>query len=69
MAGKARLLEHTLYQALISDENSDDNSDLRAQFETFKGVLIHDLTPADFADIYAQTLAYGMFAPVCMMTP
>ena len=62
MAGKARLLEHTLYQALISDENSDDNSDLRAQFETFKGVLIHDLTPADFADIYAQTLAYGMFA-------
>ncbi|GAB3242779.1 type ISP restriction/modification enzyme [Psychrobacter pacificensis] len=62
MAGKARLLEHTLYQALISDEHSDDNSDLRAQFETFKGVLIHDLTPADFADIYAQTLAYGMFA-------
>ncbi len=62
MAGKARLLEHTLYQALTSDENSDDNSDLRAQFETFKGVLIHDLTPADFADIYAQTLAYGMFA-------
>ena len=62
MAGKARLLEHTLYQALISDENSDDNSDLRAQFETFKGVLIHDLTPSDFADIYAQTLAYGMFA-------
>jgi predicted helicase len=62
MAGKARLLEHTLYQSLISDEKSDDNSDLRAQFETFKGVLIHDLTPADFADIYAQTLAYGMFA-------
>ena len=62
MAGKARLLEHTLYQALISDENSDDNSDLRDQFETFKAVLIHDLTPADFADIYAQTLAYGMFA-------
>lgn len=62
MAGKARLLEHTLYQALISDENSDDNSDLRAQFNTFKSVLIHDLTPSDFADIYAQTLAYGMFA-------
>ena len=62
MAGKARLLENTLYQALMSDENSDDNSDLRAQFDTFKAVLIHDLTPADFADIYAQTLAYGMFA-------
>lgn len=62
MAGKARLLENTLYLALTSDEKSDENSDLRDQFETFKAVLIHDLTPADFADIYAQTLAYGMFA-------
>lgn len=62
MAGKARLLENTLYQALMSDENSDDNSDLRDQFNIFKSVLIHDLTPKGFADIYAQTLAYGMFA-------
>lgn len=23
----------------------------------------HDLKPAEFADIYAQTLAYGMFDP------
>lgn len=62
MAGKARLLENTLYHALTSDEKTDENSDLRHQFETFKTVLIHDLTPIDFADIYAQTLAYGMFA-------
>ena len=62
MAGKARLLEHTLYQALTSDEESNANTDLRDQFNTFKTVLIHDLTPTDFADIYAQTLAYGMFA-------
>ena len=62
MAGKARLLENILYHALTSDEESDDNSDLRVQFNTFKSVLIHDLTPSDFADIYAQTLAYGMFA-------
>jgi len=62
MAGKARLLENTLYQALTSDEDSNANTDLREQFNTFKTVLIHDLTPTDFADIYAQTLAYGMFA-------
>lgn len=62
MAGKARLLENILHQALTSDEGSDDNSDLRDQFNTFKNVLIHDLTPKAFADIYAQTLAYGMFA-------
>lgn len=62
MAGKARLLENTLYNAVTSDEESGSNSDLREQYETFKSVLIHDLTPSDFADIYAQTLAYGMFA-------
>ena len=62
MAGKARLLENTLYKALMSDEASNANTELRDQFNTFKSVLIHDLTPTDFADIYAQTLAYGMFA-------
>lgn len=62
MAGKARLLENILYNAVTSDEDTDSNSDLRDQYQTFKSVLIHDLTPSAFADIYAQTLAYGMFA-------
>ena len=62
MAGKARLLENTLYNAVISDEDTGSNTDLREQYQTFKSVLIHDLTPSEFADIYAQTLAYGMFA-------
>ena len=38
------------------------SSDLKAQYENFKNILIHDLSPRGFADIYAQTLAYGMFA-------
>jgi len=28
----------------------------------FKDILIHDITPKGFADVYAQTIAYGMFA-------
>src|SRR5690606_21416539 len=28
----------------------------------FKQILIHDITPQGFADVYAQTIAYGMFA-------
>jgi hypothetical protein len=28
----------------------------------FKANLIHDITPKGFADVYAQTIAYGMFA-------
>jgi predicted helicase len=62
MAAKARLLENILENAITSDEERDENTNLQAQYETFKNLLIHDLTPQGFADIYAQTLAYGMFA-------
>ncbi|APC92020.1 MULTISPECIES: type ISP restriction/modification enzyme [Francisella] len=62
MAGKARLLQNTLETALTKDIGNGDSSDLKAQYETFKNILIHDLSPRGFADIYAQTLAYGMFA-------
>lgn len=62
MAGKAKLLENIIVNAVTSDEESEQNSELINQYKTFKDVLIHDLTPAGFADIYAQTLAYGMFA-------
>jgi hypothetical protein len=62
MAGKARLLQITLQRAVTSDEESQANTSLKGQYESFKQVLIHDLKPKEFADIYAQTLAYGMFA-------
>jgi predicted helicase len=62
MAAKARLLETILEKAVTSDEETQDNSALQQQYQTFKNILIHDLTPSGFADIYAQTLAYGMFA-------
>lgn len=62
MAAKARLLENILENAITSDEKTADNTALKQQYETFKQILIHDLTPQGFSDIYAQTLAYGMFA-------
>jgi predicted helicase len=62
MAAKARLLENILEAAITSDEENEENTALKQQYETFKDILIHDLTPKGFADIYAQTLAYGMFA-------
>lgn len=62
MANKARLLQNILENAITSDEKTQDNSSLKDQYETFKEILIHDLNPKGFADIYAQTLAYGMFA-------
>ncbi|UAM96845.1 DNA methyltransferase [Polaribacter litorisediminis] len=62
MAGKARLLQNILENAITSDEISRENTSLKGQYDTFKQILIHDLKPKGFADIYAQTLAYGMFA-------
>ncbi|SHF75341.1 N-6 DNA Methylase [Salegentibacter echinorum] len=62
MAAKARLLQNILENAITSDEKTQENTSLQGQFKTFKEILIHDLTPKGFADIYAQTLAYGMFA-------
>lgn len=62
MAGKARLLADIISNALVSDENNSRNSSLKEQMEAFKTILTHDITPSAFADVYAQTIAYGMFA-------
>jgi len=62
MAGKARLLSDIIGKALLSDEVKQEDSTLKEQMLAFKEILIHDITPKGFADVYAQTIAYGMFA-------
>jgi predicted helicase len=62
MANKARMLAEIIEKALISDEVNYENSTLKDQMTAFKQILIHDITPKGFADVYAQTIAYGMFA-------
>ena len=62
MAGKARLLSDVIEKALTSDETNQEDSTLKDQMSAFKQILIHDITPKGFADVYAQTITYGMFA-------
>jgi predicted helicase len=62
MAGKARLLSEVIEKAVTSDETHNEDSTLKDQMNAFKEILIHDITPKGFADVYAQTIAYGMFA-------
>lgn len=62
MAGKARLLADAIGKALTSDEDNSEDSTLKDQMQAFKKVLIHDIEPEGFADIYAQTITYGLFA-------
>lgn len=62
MAGKARLLANIIENALNEDSHSYDNETLQGQYQAFKNILIQELKKSEFADIYAQTIAYGMFA-------
>jgi len=67
MAAKARLLANVIERALLPKEgayqaNESENITLHDQFDSFKQVLLHDIKEKEFADIYSQTIAYGMFA-------
>ena len=62
MAGKARLLAEIIEKALTSDETEQEDSTLKDQMKAFQQILIHDITPKGFADMYAQTITYGIFA-------
>jgi type I restriction-modification system DNA methylase subunit len=62
MAAKAKLMADVIHKALDEDDANNTQSELKNQYEAFKTVLIHDISNAAFADIYAQTIAYGMFA-------
>ena len=54
---------HTQIATALTNENSHVSS----MFSAFKELLLVTLTPADFADMYAQTLAYGLFAARCTL--
>tara|TARA_R110000765_G_scaffold315797_1_gene408318 strand:+ start:196 stop:3372 length:3177 start_codon:yes stop_codon:yes gene_type:complete len=60
MAAKAKLIRFVFNNELKRDK--DFRTELGQQFQVFKDKLIHDITLADFAGIYAETIAYGLFA-------
>lgn len=59
MAGKAVLIKDILFNSL--KEDAELQTELVGQYQSFKNMLIHDLSAEDFADIYAETIAYGIF--------
>ena len=59
MGGKARRIRDTVRQFLATA--SDKNAELIRVYEALKKLLVHDLTVNSFADMYAQTLVYGLF--------
>jgi predicted helicase len=55
MAAKTQLLKERIEKTL------NEESTLYAQLQGFQEVLLPTMTKSQFADMYAQTIAYGMF--------
>ena len=63
MAARARVLHDQIEGDLLEDIKTENRfSKLYGHFYNFKRLLIHDLNEKQFSDLYAQTLAYGLFA-------
>ncbi len=62
MASLAQLIRDAIATAL---NEPDQGGMLGEQLESFQKVLIRDLTKVQFADMYAQTICYGLFAARC----
>ncbi len=62
MAGKAKLMADVIEKSLNNDDLQGIRSSIKSQMLSFQQMLIHDIDNKSFADIYAQTIAYGMFA-------
>ena len=62
MAAKARLLREGIDQILALEGGTGPLHDL---LKAYREVLISNLSHSDFADLQAQTAAYGLFAARC----
>lgn len=59
MGGKGQRIRDNIREILASQ--SGKNTELMNVYETIKRLLVRDLTTDSFADMYAQTLVYGLF--------
>jgi type I restriction-modification system DNA methylase subunit len=57
LAKKTRFLEH-----ILQEELSRENEEIIRFYKAFQEELIETLTKERFADLYAQTITYGLFA-------
>ena len=65
MAGKTRLLRDAIGRILDAEADGDSDA-LRDLFGSYRQVLFSGLDAGQFADMQAQTVAYGLFAARCV---
>ena len=63
LAVEAQAIKQRILEIL---EVETSNGYVHLLYEKFKNTLIHDMTEKQFADMYAQTVVYGLFSARCM---
>lgn len=63
MAGIAKQIRYSIDRVFKNEP--EGKGSLHDQLKGFREVLLHDLSYSDFADMYAQTICYGLFAAKC----
>lgn len=61
LATRSQLLRDFLGAELVRQQKEHTEGKLYALFDVFRTQVFHELTLADFADAFAQMLAYGLF--------
>lgn len=60
MGGKARRIRENI-NIFLKREEDERNVEIEKMYAVIKDLLVHDLSVEKFADMYAQTLVYGLF--------
>lgn len=63
LAAEAQNIRNRILDIL---EVESPNGYVHLLYEKFRNTLIHDMTETQFADMYAQTVVYGLFSARCM---
>lgn len=61
LATRSRLLRDYLAEELVQQEKKHKEAKLYGLYDVFKKQVFHELTLKEFADAFAQMLAYGLF--------
>src|SRR3990167_4188067 len=62
LADKTRFLRDEVITQELREEDEGKRKSITGFYEAFKQYLISDLTKEAFADLYSQTITYGLFA-------
>lgn len=62
LAKKTRFLKDEVVAQELKEETSGKKGFITGFYEAFRTYLINGLTHEEFADLYSQTIAYGLFA-------